>query len=401
MGVWAWSSNLDERGVVVVSAEDVLSIGGRDVIVRVIASARNWVVGDAVTQLKRVAELPGVVRVVGMPDLHPGKGVPIGAAVLTEGYIYPHLAGNDIGCGMGLWQTDLEAMRPNLEKWAKKLKGLERPWDGEPREKLNEAGVEETGYDSSLGTIGGGNHFAELQAIERVEDGECFELLGLDRRKLVLMVHSGSRGLGESVLRRHVEQHGSGGLKEGSAECERYLAEHDQAVVWARCNRGLIAERFAEMLSSDVRRVLDLSHNSITGEEVDGKKLRVHRKGAAPATGGPVVIPGSRGSYSYLVEPIAGGMESGFSLAHGAGRKWARSDAKGRLEKRYSIEKLQRTELGSHVICEDRDLIYEEAPQAYKDIEIVIEDLVEAGLVKVVAVLRPLISYKTRKGERE
>lgn len=368
--------------------------------VRLIASSRNWVVGDAVTQLNRVAELPGVVRVVGMPDLHPGKGAPIGAAVLTKGIFYPHLAGNDIGCGMGLWQTDLEAHRPNLEKMSKKLKGLERPWEGDPGQKLAESGVAPSSHDQSLGTIGGGNHFAELQAIERVEEASCFEGLGLRTDHLVLMVHSGSRGLGESVLRRHLEAFGGAGLIEGSEACEKYLTDHDHAMVWAQCNRSLIAERFAEMLSTKINRIVDLCHNSITRQEIEGTIFRLHRKGAAPATAGPVVIPGSRGSFSYLVEPTSQGMESGFSLAHGAGRKWARSDARGRLEKRYSVEKLQRTELGSHVICEDKDLIYEEAPQAYKEIEIVIQDLVDAGLVRVVAVLRPLISYKTRKGDR-
>lgn len=381
--------------------ENGVSPHGEGPNIRLIASARNWVVGDAVTQLKRLAELPGVVRVVGMPDLHPGKGAPIGVSVLTRGVVYPHLAGNDIGCGMGLWQTELAAHKQNLEKWAKKLKGLELPWGGDVGERLEAEGVASSPFDSSLGTIGGGNHFAELQGVERVEDTEAFERLGLDRGRLMLMVHSGSRGLGESILRRHVERFGGEGLPEKSSECDQYLADHDHAMAWAKCNRSLIAERFSGMISTKVKRIVDLCHNSITPQEVGGETLRVHRKGAAPATEGVVVIPGSRGSFSYLVEPTGDGNDSGFSLAHGAGRKWARSDARGRLEKRYSVEKLQRTELGGHVICEDKDLIYEEAPQAYKDIEIVIEDLVEAGLVKVVAVLRPLISYKMRKRARE
>lgn len=88
---------------------------------------------------------------------------------------------------------------------------------------------------------------------------------------------------------------------------------------------------------------------------------------------------------------------SAFSLAHGAGRKWSRSDSRGRLEKRYTAKQLTRTDLGSHVICEDKDLLYEEAPQAYKNITVVIEDLVREGLAEVIAVLRPLVTYKVRR----
>jgi hypothetical protein len=92
--------------------------------VRVIASPKSWIVGDAATQLQRVAQLPGAVQVVGMPDLHPGKGAPIGAVVATRGVLYPHLAGNDIGCGMGLWHTDLSSRRLKLDRWIRKPKLL-------------------------------------------------------------------------------------------------------------------------------------------------------------------------------------------------------------------------------------------------------------------------------------
>jgi release factor H-coupled RctB family protein len=84
-------------------------------------------------------------------------------------------------------------------------------------------------------------------------------------------------------------------------------------------------------------------------------------------------------------------------LAHGAGRKWKRSDARGRLEKRYHVKDLETTKLGSRVICKSRDLLYEEAPQAYKDIDLVVDDLVKAGMVDVIASFKPLITYKTRK----
>jgi len=124
----------------------------------------------------------------------------------------------------------------------------------------------------------------------------------------------------------------------------------------------------------------------------------LHRKGAAPADRGLIVVPGSRGDLTYIVRPrLERAEEALHSLAHGAGRKWSRGDAKGRLERRFTVADLERTALGSRVICEDRDLIYEEAPQAYKDIHRVIRDLHEAGLIDLVATMRPLVTYKTRR----
>src|SRR5262245_2903216 len=124
--------------------------------------------------------------------------------------------------------------------------------------------------------------------------------------------------------------------------------------------------------------------------------LWLHRKGAAPSDHGPLVIPGSRGTFSYLVQPTGDGESHAWSLAHGAGRKWTRSDSRARVRERFRPMQLVQTGLGSRVICGDRDLLYEEAPPAYKDIEQVIEDLVEAGLIQVIATLRPLLTYKTR-----
>ena len=123
----------------------------------------------------------------------------------------------------------------------------------------------------------------------------------------------------------------------------------------------------------------------------------LHRKGAAPADQGPVVIPGSRGSLSYLVRPKPDNKTALLSLAHGAGRKWKRSDAESRLSHRYRVADLQKTDLGGRVICEDKALIYEEAPQAYKDISQVISDLEAFGLIDIIATLKPVITYKTRR----
>ena len=110
----------------------------------------------------------------------------------------------------------------------------------------------------------------------------------------------------------------------------------------------------------------------------------------------PLVIPGSRGALSYLVKPVGDGASHAWSLAHGAGRKWARSETRLRVRERFRVSELMQTSLGSRVICDDRDLLYEEAPMAYKPVESVIEALVEAGLIRVIATLRPVLTYKTR-----
>jgi release factor H-coupled RctB family protein len=329
---------------------------------------------------------------VGLPDLHPGKGSPIGAAFASEGWIYPALVGNDIGCGIGLWRTELNGKKPKREDWAARLKGLDDAWDGSAVEWLAERGVSPSGHEASLGTIGSGNHFAELQAIESIEKD-----VDLDPDAVYLCVHSGSRGLGEEILRDHFASHGTGGLQAGTEEAQVYLQKHDQAMGWASANRELIAARMLGRLKSEGSRLSDVCHNWVESREFSGVPCWLHRKGAAPSTKGRVVIPGSRGAFSYLVQPLAPREHSAFSLAHGAGRKWSRTDSRAKLEKRYTAKQLERTELGSHVICEDKALLYEEAPQAYKNITTVIDDLVREGLIEVLAILRPLVTYKVRR----
>jgi release factor H-coupled RctB family protein len=112
------------------------------------------------------------------------------------------------------------------------------------------------------------------------------------------------------------------------------------------------------------------------------------------------VIPGSRGSLSYLVKPLGDAAARAWSLAHGAGRKWARSQTRLRMRERFGLHQLTQTPLGGRVICEQRELLYEEAPAAYKNIEAVIGDLVDAGLASVIATFRPLLTYKTRAKNR-
>tara|TARA_R110002096_G_scaffold436056_1_gene666538 strand:+ start:97359 stop:98465 length:1107 start_codon:yes stop_codon:yes gene_type:complete len=362
--------------------------------INIIASSRSWIEGEAIRQLEETAKLEGITRAVGLPDLHPGKGIPIGASFLSEGIIYPHLVGNDIGCGMGLWTTDILVRKFKLDKVVKKLNGFEEPYEGDIQELLDETGIDTTNA-SSFGTIGGGNHFAEFQAVEEVFDEDLFATLDLDKKRVALLVHSGSRGLGELIYHKHVTDHKAVGVKVGSSTFGAYIAEHDYATKWAELNRRVIAKRFLERIGGTGNRCIDICHNSVSPYE-DGSWL--HRKGAAPSDKGAVVIPGSRGSITYIVMPKVNASDAALkSLAHGAGRKWKRSEAKDKLIRRYNIQDLQQTKLGGRVICEDKALIYEEAPEAYKDIETVITDLIEADLIKLIVSMRPLITYKTRR----
>ena len=365
--------------------------------VRVVASPNNWIEGAAIQQLEKTATLPGMRLAVGLPDLHPGKGTPIGAAFAVEDWIYPTLVGNDIGCGIGLWQTGLSAKKIKREAWVDRLRNLDDAWTGDAQVFLEARGIAPSGYEQSLGTIGSGNHFAELQAVERIVSAQACHDLSIDVEAVYLCVHSGSRGFGEAILREHVDKFGAGGLAAGTPEAAHYLDRHEHARRWAAANRELIAARMLDQLRTQGTRVVDICHNSVERQDVSGCPCWLHRKGAAPSTEGMVIIPGSRGAHTYLVMPKDPDARSAFSLAHGAGRKWSRSDSRARLEQRFSVKDLARTELGSHVICEDKALLYEEAPQAYKNITVVIDDLIQAGLVEILAVMKPLVTYKVRR----
>lgn len=364
--------------------------------VRLFASAKSWIEGEALRQLYATSKLDGMRLSVGFPDLHPGKGSAVGAAFVTEGLIYPYLIGGDIGCGMALFKTDLVRRDVKLDRWAQIRFDLEHAWTCEIADVLMEEQLESTEFDEALGTLGGGNHFAELQAVEEVLNVREFKKLGLGKQQLAALVHSGSRGLGESVLRDYVTEHQASGSDAESFAAAAYLRGHDLAVRWAKINRKLLAERFAQALGAEAEPLWDGCHNSITPQQIEGETVWIHRKGAVVAEDEAVMIPGSRGSLSYLVKPLGDGQSRAWSLAHGAGRKWARSEARLRMRERFGKDQLVQTSLGSRVICGERDLLYEEAPAAYKNIEAVIQDLGNAGLVSVIATFRPLLTYKTR-----
>jgi release factor H-coupled RctB family protein len=356
-----------------------------------------------------------------MPDLHLGQATPIGCVVATEpSVVYPELIGSDIGCGMSFVRTSLRVIYEDderkLTKWTKQLQGLDEYLSKETIDEFLRSNLQWPTFvdqvqndhmeNEQLGTIGAGNHFVELQRIEELYDDKSDDL---SKEYLYLLVHSGSRSLGERYLR----EFGKGndevrGLEKGTDAYETYMNRHDEACAWAKRNRALIAQRFLACLgdTSPPQCLVDIWHNNVVLKELtsDHCQVHLHRKGAAPSDKGRVVIPGSRGTHSYLVEPLDQNQElSGYSLAHGAGRAMSRSKARQYFSEKYpDIERLKITDhLESHVVCDDKQLLYEEHPQAYKTIDAVIDDLVEANLIRVIAKMRPLITYKTRQTHRE
>ena len=364
--------------------------------IQIIADSNTWIEGNAVAQLETTARLPHMLRVAGMPDLHAGRGYPVGAAFFSDRHFYPALIGNDIGCGMAFWQTNLRAAKFKPAKLAKQLGNIDTPLDKDEQVDLLGDAVDMFPFSDGLavGTIGGGNHFAELQTVDTVYRADLLPT-DFDENHLQLLVHSGSRGLGQQILQRHIAAFGHQGLAEEGEAAAAYLAEHQAALEFASLNRRLIAARMLDRWRAEGTCLLNVHHNFLEQTEIDDTIGWLHRKGATPTDKGLVMIPGSRGDYSYLVQPAEDCQISLNTLAHGAGRKWQRGECKGRLSHKYTADSLRQTEFGSVVVCQDKTLIFEEAPQAYKSIDSVIAAMKNAGLIELVARFKPVLTYKT------
>jgi len=357
-------------------------LGRASAPVRKFYSPSTWIEGAAEDQLDATAKLHGVTAIAAFPDLHPGKYGPVGCAVLSR-RIHPHLIGNDIGCGMSLFVLDIPARKLRADKVAKRLRVLQDAYDGDAHAHLRRAGLPDA-FADALGTIGGGNHFCEVQSIEEVHGG------GFDKDMAYLLVHSGSRGYGTAVFAPVMSQP-LDGFTADSAEAKDYLTGQELAVRWAALNRQIIAERAARALRAQAALIADSPHNLIEAHP-DGF---LHRKGAAKADIPLVPLAGSRDALSYLMQPESGNSDALSSLAHGAGRRYDRRSMHGRVgAKRSERERLARTSFGGHVVCEDRTLLIEEAPGAYKDAAHCVSDLEAAGLAKCVAWFRPLVTFK-------
>lgn len=356
-------------------------------------SRETWIEGRAEDQLTEVAAWPGMREVAAFPDLHPGRHGPVGAAFLAD-RLYPQLVGPDIGCGMALFALDLPRRKLRIDKAARRLRVLEEGLSPEAAEvALRDAGLPAETCGAGLGTIGGGNHFCEVQAIEEIFDPEIASRLGLSQGQLCLLVHSGSRSQGAGIF-AGIEASWRNGFATGSAEAEAYLHLHDGAVAWAALNRRLVADAAAAALRVDLTPLCDSVHNHVLPYE-DGW---LHRKGAAAPDGGLAPLAGSRESLSYLLCAGSGPDAALGSLSHGAGRRYDRASMHGRIRKtRSGLAAMEKTRFGGQVICDDPDLLIEEAGHAYKDAGRVVADLEAFGITRRVLALTPLITFKTAK----
>ena len=353
-----------------------------------------------VASIERVRRLDGVVRVAVMPDVHLCHAVCVGTVFATRRLLYPGAIGGDLGCGMAALAFDTAAAvlasaaagRAVLRRLARVIPGQRQPrplptrWREIPRMSDPRLDRALLAARDQLGTLGGGNHFVELQ--RDVADG-----------RLWLMVHSGSRGLGQAVSRWHLSRCAERcrGLHMLDAESDAgraFLHDLRVARAWARLNRWWMVQAVAWTLRETLG-VLPVAgsfaqcdHNHIRRETHGGAALWVHRKGAAPAGAGVAgLIPGSMGTASFHVvgRGCAGAL---CSSAHGAGRAMSRSEAR----RAVSTAALRRAVAGVHVNPNQFARLRDEAPRAYKDVGAMMR--AQRELVTPVRELRPVLSYK-------
>lgn len=274
-------------------------------------------------------------------------------------------------------------------------------------------GAKQRGHDQ-LGTIGSGNHFVEVDIVETVYDEEEAARIGISRGQIVVQIHTGSRGLGHQVatdyIRAMMKVMPKYEIKVGdrelacapvqSPEGQKYLQAMACAANFAFANRQIITAGIRRAWqhelgkSSALEVVYDIAHNVAKIEEHEGRRMIVHRKGATRAFAGqPVLIPGSMGTASYLLVGLEGAMTQSFgSSCHGAGRTMSRSRAK----KEVNIDELRARmkKLGIFTAGGSAKGLVEEAPEAYKDIDSVIDVVARAGIAAKVARLKPVAVVK-------
>ena len=435
----------------------------------------------ALWQLVNVSTLPGIQKsAFAMPDIHQGYGFPIGgvgATDITEGVVIsPGGIGYDINCGVRLLASTMTAdeIQPYIQELATRLfhkvpsgvgkggklefkaaeldtilkKGAPRmlelgyglPEDIELCEEhgcmsvadpeLISAKAKKRGSDQ-LGTLGSGNHFLEVQAVEEIYDQKAAQAFGLYKNNVTVMIHCGSRGFGHQTCTDYVrimmQKLPEWGYKLPDRELiyAPYLSQEGQdyfkamaaAANYAWANRHMIGhwvrQAWQEVIgeSAQLRMVYDISHNlgKVEKHRVDGKEreLVLHRKGATRSfgpgrpevpekyrhVGQPVLIPGTMGTSSYVLVGTQESMDVAFgSTCHGAGRRLSRSKAKKLVRGSQLRQELERQGI---VIRSDSDPgLAEEAPIAYKDVDNVVNVVDQAGLAKKVARVRPLAVIK-------
>ena len=456
--------------------------GGRGMRVDGIIYSTAELIGEVISgggpeQVANVACLPGIVSAsLAMPDIHWGYGFCIGGVAATDvadgGVVSPGGVGYDINCGVRLLRSDLPAddLTPRLKRTVdqlfrdipvgvgvggphkfspKEMRRLLRDGAGYLRERglasdedlaATESGGCLAGADPAAvspqarkrgsdqcGTLGSGNHFAELQRVETIYDRDAAEALGLAEGAVAVMLHSGSRGLGHQVCQDAIKAMRSCPGRYGislpdrqllcapaeSPEGRAYLAAMRAAANFAWCNRQLLANDVRRSLQRlfgrdlGLRQVYDVAHNIAKFEThtVAGRprQLCVHRKGATRAfppghpelperyrsLGQPVIIPGDMGTASYVLLGTDGAMERTFgSTCHGAGRVLSRQEAIRRARGRQLEKEL--AAVGVVARARGRTGLAEEQPAAYKDVDAVVACVDGAGLSRKVARLRPM-----------
>lgn len=451
---------------------------------RLYASERllNDVLADdskSLEQLVNTATLPGLERyALAMPDIHQGYGFPIGGVIASrtrDGVISPGGVGYDINCGVRVLACDApaKALRPHLHTLADALyrncpsgvgKGGSVRLNAREFERLLERGAGwaiSAGYgeDSDLarteeqgrlagadvsaisrralerglgqvGTLGAGNHFIEVDRIDRIYDDEAARAMGLAEGAVAVQIHTGSRGFGHQVCTDYVRQFQGAVARYGidlpdrqlicaplaSSDGEAYYGAMCAAANYAFANRQVLAHHirrsFEEALAGRVdgwalHQVYDIAHNMAKREQHQGVEVLVHRKGATRAfgpgfeglppeyrdIGQPVLVPGSMGTASWILAGTEASMAQTFgSTCHGAGRVMSRRQAKRSVHGNDLRRELERR--GIVVRAGSAAGLAEEAPQAYKDVDEVVKVVSGAGIARRVARLVPLAVIK-------
>jgi tRNA-splicing ligase RtcB len=432
-------------------------------------------------QVANVATLPGIQKAsLAMPDIHWGYGFAIGGVAATDpeegGVISPGGVGYDINCGVRLLRSSLDwdEVKPHIRKLVDQLfrdiptgvgQSGNYKFEKPKLAKLMEKGsqyVVDLGYGSArdlefteaagrldgadpdrvsdraytrgydqCGTLGSGNHFLEVQVVDRVLDDRAAGVMGLREGQITVLIHSGSRGLGYQVCEDNLAAFRGAPKKYGftlpdnqlacapvrSPEGQAYLGAMRAAANYAWCNRQLLAHQAREIFAQVFGRpwedlgldlVYDVAHNIAKFEthDVGGgveKPVCVHRKGATRAfppghpeipapyqgIGQPVIIPGSMGTASWVLAGLPGSMEQSFgTTCHGAGRMMSRTAAV-RLAAGRRIDK-ELDAIGILARARGHKGLAEEQPAAYKDVDQVVEVVDKAGISKKVARLRPV-----------
>lgn len=369
---------------------------------------------DTLQQAKNLANLPAIhSHIAIMPDAHVGYGMPIGGVAATDGIVIPNAVGVDIGCGICAVQTSLDHVdRTTLKnilagirqkvplgfkhhQKAQSADQMPRPPKGMTVRDLPIVSHEYESGRYQVGTLGGGNHFIEIQ-----QD---------DQHRIWLMIHSGSRNIGYKVANHYnrvaeernrrqsmaiPSQWQLAFLPVDSPEGQLYLAEMQYCVDFALANRARMMEQVIDVVAHhcvpfSCSTMLNVAHNYAALEHHFGREVMVHRKGATRAGKGETgIIPGSQGASSYIVTG-KGNPDSFCSCSHGAGRRLGRKQAQRQLDLQHEIALLERQQI-IHAIRGKRDL--EEATGAYKDIEEVISR--QADLIIPITSLRPLAVIK-------